>query len=108
MIFSLGGIVLSLLRILKTQDWGTTLYLELCDLCRVLCDFSGEVDERAEQLEKDRKKDNQIVFKVVEPIRKDPNRGMRFVNCSEPINKGRLGHSKAFLYKANKTYKYYD
>ena len=40
--------------------------------------------------------------------RKDPNRGMRFVNCSEPINKGRLGHSKAFLYKANKTYKYYD
>ena len=63
--------------------------------------------ERAEQLEKDRKKDNQIVFNVVEPIRKDPNRGMRFVNCSEPINKGRLGHSKAFLYKANKTYKYY-
>jgi hypothetical protein len=64
--------------------------------------------ERAEQLEKDRKKDNQIIFNVVEPIRKDPNRGMRFVNCSEPINKGRLGHSKAFLYKANKTYKYYD
>ena len=64
--------------------------------------------ERAEQLEKDRKKDNQITFNVVEPIRKDPNRGMRFVNCSEPINKGRLGHSKAFLYKANKTYKYYD
>ena len=64
--------------------------------------------ERAEQIEKDRKKDNQIVFNVVEPIRKDPNRGMRFVNCSEPINKGRLGHSKAFLYKANKTYKYYD
>jgi len=64
--------------------------------------------ERAEQLEKDRKKDKQIVFNVVEPIRKDPNRGMRFVNCSEPINKGRLGHSKTFLYKANKTYKYYD
>ena len=64
--------------------------------------------ERAEQLEKDRKKDNQIVFNVVEPIRKDPNRGMRFVNCSEPINKGRLGHSKTFLYKVNKTYKYYD
>ena len=64
--------------------------------------------ERAEQLEKDRKKDNQIIFNVVEPIRKDPNRGMRFVNCSEPINKGRLGHSKVFLYKANKTYKYYD
>ena len=64
--------------------------------------------ERAEQLEKDRKKDNQIVFNVVEPIRKDPNRGMRFDNCPEPINKGRLGHSKTFLYKVNKTYKYYD
>jgi hypothetical protein len=64
--------------------------------------------ERAEQLEKERAKDKQIVFKVVEPIRKDPNRGMRFVNCSEPVNRGRLGHSKAFLYKANKTYKYYD
>ena len=64
--------------------------------------------ERAEQLEKERAKDKQIVFKAVEPIRKDPNRGMRFVNCSEPVNKGRLGHSKAFLYKANKTYKYYD
>ena len=64
--------------------------------------------ERAEQLEKDRKKDNQIVFNVVEPIRKDPNRGMRFVNCLEPINKGKLGHSKTFLYKVNKTYRYYD
>ena len=64
--------------------------------------------DRAEQLEKERTKDKQIVFNVVEPIRKDPNRGMRFVNCSEPINKGRLGHSKTFLYKANKIYKYYD
>ena len=64
--------------------------------------------ERAEQLEKERAKDNQIVFNVVEPIRKDPNRGMRFDNCPEPINKGKLGHSKTFLYKANKTYKYYD
>jgi len=64
--------------------------------------------ERAEQLEKDRKKDNQIVFNVVEPIRKDPNRGMRFVNCSEPINKGRLGNYKTIIYKVNKSYKYYD
>ena len=64
--------------------------------------------ERAEQLEKERKKDNQIVFNVVEPIRKDPNRGMRFDNCPEPINKGKLGHSKTFLHKVNKTYKYYD
>ena len=67
-----------------------------------------KVPVTTEQLEKERAKDKQIVFKVVEPIRKDPNRGMRFVNCSEPVNRGRLGHSKAFLYKANKTYKYYD
>ena len=71
--------------------------------------FSRAIDSSlAKTIEKDRKKDNQIVFNVAEPIRKDPNRGMRFVNCSEPINKGRLGHSKTFLYKANKTYKYYD
>jgi hypothetical protein len=63
--------------------------------------------ERAEQLEKERAKDKQIVFKVVEPIRKDPNRGMRFVNCSEPVNRGRLGHSKAFLFKSEKKYEYY-
>ena len=64
--------------------------------------------ERAEQLEKERAKDKQIVFNIVEPIRKDPNRGMRFVNCTGPVNRGKLGHSKAFLYKANKTYNYYD
>ena len=63
--------------------------------------------ERAEQLEKDRKKDKQIVFNVVEPIRKDPNRGMRFVSCSEPINRGRLGHSKTFLKETKKIRSYY-
>ena len=74
-----------------------------------LLEYQNKRDrERAEQLEKERAKDKQIIFNVVEPIRKDPNRGMRFVNCSEPVNRGRLGHSKAFLYKANKTYKYYD
>ena len=55
--------------------------------------------ERAAEIEKDRKKENQIVFNVVEPIRKDPNRGMLFVDCSKPINQGRLGHSRVFLNK---------
>jgi len=55
--------------------------------------------ERAEKLEKDRKKENQFIFKAVEPIRKDPNRGMRFVDCSKPINRGRLGHSKGKLFE---------
>ena len=89
--------------IIAKLKWNTPLY----KVDEFVTKFR-EKNDKAEQLEKDRKKDNQIVFNVVEPIRKDPNRGMRFVNCSEPINKGRLGHSKTFLYKANKTYKYYD
>ena len=64
--------------------------------------------EREAYIKKEREEKNTIKFEVVTPIRKDPNRGMRFVNCSEPINKGRLGHSKTLLYKVNKTYKYYD
>ena len=63
--------------------------------------------ERVAEIEKDRQKENQIVFSVVEPIRKDPNRGMRFVDCSKPINQGRLGHSKVFLNKTEKKYEYY-
>jgi len=64
--------------------------------------------ERAKQIEEDRKKENKIVFKTVEPIRKDPLRGMRFVKCNnDPINKGRLGHSKAFLKETIKEKIYY-
>ena len=62
--------------------------------------------QRKEEQEKSRRDENKVVF--TSAPRQDPNRGMRFVNCSEPVNRGRLGHSKAFLYKANKTYKYYD
>jgi uncharacterized membrane protein YgaE (UPF0421/DUF939 family) len=62
--------------------------------------------QRKEEQEKSKRDENKVVF--TSAPRQDPNRGMRFVNCSEPVNKGRLGHSKTFLYKANKTYKYYD
>ena len=44
---------------------------------------------------------------MVRPISKDPNRGMRFVDGSKPINQGRLGHSKAYLNKSEKKYEYY-
>ena len=60
--------------------------------------------ERAEELKRLREEDNKVKFTSVEPFRKDPNRGMRFVSCSEPINKGKLGSSRSFLNKKNRTY----
>ena len=60
--------------------------------------------ERAEELKRLREEDNNVKFTSVEPLRKDPNRGMRFVSCSEPINKGKLGSSRSFLNKKDRTY----
>ena len=60
--------------------------------------------ERAEELKRLREEDNKVKFTFVEPLRKDPNRGMRFVSCSEPINKGKLGSSRSFLNKKDKFY----
>jgi len=39
--------------------------------------------------------------------KKDPCRGMRFVNPNESINKGKLGHSQTWKYKKQKKYEYY-
>ena len=63
--------------------------------------------ERQAKIIEDREKEKQLVFNVVRPISKDPYRGMRFVDCSKPINQGRLGHSKAYLNKSEKKYDYY-
>ena len=60
--------------------------------------------ERAEELKRLREEDNKVKFTSVEPLRKDPNRGMRFVSCSEPINKGKLGSSRSFIKKKDKEY----
>jgi len=57
---------------------------------------------RKEELEKLRKDEIKVVF--TSAPRKDPNRGMRFVSCSEPINKGKLGSSRSFLNKKDKEY----
>ena len=57
---------------------------------------------RKEELEKLRKDEIKVVF--TSAPRKDPNRGMRFVSCSEPINKGKLGSSRSFLNKKDRTY----
>ena len=64
--------------------------------------------EREAYIKKEREKENTIKFEVVSPIRKDPNRGMRFVKCNnDPINRGRLGHSKTFLKHIKKDRGYY-
>ena len=53
--------------------------------------------EREAYIKKEREEKNIVKFEVVTPIRKDPNRGMRFLKCNnDPINRGRLGHSKTF------------
>ena len=64
--------------------------------------------EREAYIKKERKKENTINFEVVSLIKKDPNRGMRFIKCNnDPINRGRLGHSKTFLNDIQKLKTYY-
>ena len=58
--------------------------------------------QRKEELEKSRRDENKVVF--TSAPRKDPNRGMRFVGCSEPINVGKLGSSRSFIKKKDKEY----
>jgi len=61
--------------------------------------------ERAEELKRLREEDNKVKFTSVEPLRKDPNRGMGFLKkCSDPINVGKLGSSKLFLKKKDREY----
>ena len=64
--------------------------------------------EREAYIKKEREETNIPKFEVVTPIRKDPNRGMKFVKCNnDPINRGRLGHSKTFLKDVKKPKTYY-
>ncbi|MDB4821389.1 hypothetical protein OAH14_03280 [Candidatus Pelagibacter sp.] len=58
--------------------------------------------QRKEEIEKSRRDENKVVF--TSAPRQDPNRGMRFVNCSDPINKGKLGSSRSFLNKRDRIY----
>ena len=58
--------------------------------------------EMQEELEKVRRNENKVVF--TSAPRQDPNRGMRFVRCTEPINKGKLGSSRVFTKKKDKEY----
>ena len=58
--------------------------------------------QRKEELEKSRRDEIKVVF--TSAPRKDPNRGMRFVSCSEPINVGKLGSSRSFIKKRDREY----
>ena len=58
--------------------------------------------QRKEEIEKSRRDENKVVF--TSAPRQDPNRGMRFVNCSDPINKGKLGSSRSFINKRDRIY----
>ena len=58
--------------------------------------------QRKEEQEKSKRDENKVVF--TSAPRQDPNRGMRFVRCTEPINKGKLGSSKSFIKKKDKEY----
>ena len=58
--------------------------------------------QRKEEQEKSRRDENKVVF--TSAPRQDPNRGMRFVSCTEPINKGKLGSSRSFIKKKDKEY----
>ena len=55
-----------------------------------------------EEQEKSKRDENKVVF--TSAPRQDPNRGMRFVSCSEPINKGKLGSSRSFIKKRDREY----
>ena len=82
---------------------------------KIKSDHEKEIDnyikkrnlERAEELKKIREEHNKPKITFIEPIRKDPSRGMRFITNFEPINRGRLGHSKAFLKDVQKPKTYY-
>ena len=60
--------------------------------------------ERADELKRLREENKKVKFTSVKPLRKDPNRGMHFVCCTEPINKGKLGSSRSFIKKKDKEY----
>ncbi|WP_428080266.1 hypothetical protein [Candidatus Pelagibacter sp.] len=82
---------------------------------KVKSDHEKEIDkylkkrnlERADELKKIRENHNKPKVIFIEPIRKDPSRGMRFITNFEPINRGRLGHSKTFLKDVQKPKTYY-
>ena len=98
----------------KVEDIDTSVFYlkdepvkeEKDDKVDVLKEYQDMRDrERAEELKRLREEDNKVKFTSVEPSRKDPNRGMRFLkSCSDPINVGKLGSSRSFIKKRDREY----
>ena len=63
--------------------------------------------KRQEQLDKRSQINigNQLRFSAT--VKKDPDRGMGWVNASGSINQGKLGHSQSWKFKSSKKYEYY-
>ena len=76
----------------------------------------NELDAYQKQREEQRKHeqlDKRSQISIGNPLRfsatvkKDPDRGMSWVDAHESINRGRLGHSQSWKYKEKKKYNYY-
>ena len=63
--------------------------------------------KRQEQLDKRSQINigNQLRFSAT--VKKDPHRGMGWVNASGSINQGKLGHSQSWKFKSSKKFEYY-
>ena len=98
----------------KVEDIDTSFFClkdepvkeEKDDKVDVLKEYQDMRDrERAEELKRLREEDNKVKFTSVEPLRKDPNRGMRFLKKPfNSINVGKLGSSRSFIKKRDRKY----
>ena len=98
----------------KVEDIDTSFFClkdepvkeEKDDKVDVLQEYQDMRDrERAEELKRLREEDNKVKFTSVEPLRKDPNRGMRFLKKPfNSINVGKLGSSRSFIKKRDREY----
>ena len=98
----------------KVEDIDTSVFClkdepvkeEKDDKVDVLQEYQDMRDrERAEELKRLREEDNKVKFTSVEPLRKDPNRGMRFLKKPfNSINVGKLGSSRSFIKKRDREY----
>ena len=71
--------------------------------------YQEEMKKRKEELAFKRSQKNVAPPKVFfTHCRKDPHRGMGWVNAYEPINKGKLGYAQSWKYQKERKYRYYD
>lgn len=77
---------------------------------KVITPVNAHLDYKTQESPKVEKKVEQkkeIATLRFSTSRKDPNRGMQWVNPFTPMNNGSLGHSQIFKFKKEKKYEYY-